>query len=107
MRSIVALLVSVLGVAASLHSQAPDTTASPFRQLILPAPSDVRTGSGRPGKAYWQQRADYRIDATLDPATQSLRGREIIHYVNRSPDPLPYLWLFVEQNICAPTSVTL
>ena len=106
MRSIVALLVSVFGVAASLHSQAPDTTASPFRQLPLPAPSDVRAGSGRPGKAYWQQRVDYRIDATLDPTTQSLRGREIIHYVNRSPDSLPYLWLFVEQNICAPTSVT-
>src|SRR6185503_20360225 len=31
---------------------------------------------------------------------------ETIHYVNRSPDPLPYLWLFVEQNICAPNSVT-
>src|SRR5215213_392020 len=105
-RSIVALLVSVFGLAASLQSQAPDTTASPFRQLPLPAPSDVRTGAGRPGKAYWQQRADYRIDATLDPATQSLRGRETIHYVNRSPDPLPYLWLFVEQNICAPGSVT-
>jgi hypothetical protein len=105
-RSIVALLVSVFGLAASLQSQAPDTTASPFRELPLPAPSDVRTGAGRPGKAYWQQRADYRIDATLDPATQSLRGRETIHYVNRSPDPLPYLWLFVEQNICAPSSVT-
>jgi hypothetical protein len=80
--------------------------ASPFRPLPLPAPSDVRAGSGRPGKAYWQQRVDYRIEASLDPASHQLRGRETIHYVNRSPDPLPYLWLFVEQNICAPGSVT-
>ena len=35
-----------------------------------------------------------------------LRGREKIHYVNRSPDELPYLWLFLEQNICGPTSIT-
>ena len=30
----------------------------------------------------------------------------ISHYVNNSPDALPYLWLHVEQNICAPTSIT-
>jgi hypothetical protein len=49
---------------------------------------------------------NYRIRATLDPERQELRGRETIHYLNRSPDPLPYLWLFLEQNICAPGSVT-
>jgi len=79
---------------------------SPFRPLDLPAPNLVRTGSGRPGRAYWQQRADYRIQATLDPARQELRGRETIHYVNHSPDSLAYVWLFLEQNICAPGSVT-
>jgi len=80
--------------------------SSPFRPLALPAPNEQRTGSGRPGPRYWQQRADYRIDAALDPATNELRGRETIHYVNNSPTALPYLWLFVEQNICAPASVT-
>jgi Peptidase family M1 domain len=103
----VALLALVLPLAGSLRAQTTDSAAaSPFRPLALPTANDVRTGSGRPGKGYWQQRADYRIDATLDPATHELRGRETIHYVNRSPDPLPYLWLFVEQNICAPGSVT-
>ena len=80
--------------------------ASPFRPLPLPAPNLVRTGSGRPGSRYWQQRADYRIVATLDTGKHELRGRETIHYVNRSPDPLPYLWLFLDQNICGPTSIT-
>src|SRR5258706_12649252 len=55
---------------------------------------------------YWQQRADYKIAATLDPARNELRGRETIHYTNHSPDALPYLWLFVEQNLCAPNSIT-
>jgi hypothetical protein len=100
-----ALLLVALAVPAA--AQSPDSVAaSPFRQLALPAPTDVRTGSGHPGRAYWQQRVDYSIRATLDPERHELRGRETIHYVNRSPDPLPYLWLFLEQNICAPGSVT-
>ncbi|HEU5478506.1 MAG TPA: M1 family metallopeptidase, partial [Candidatus Tumulicola sp.] len=79
---------------------------SPFRALALPTPNEFRTGSGRPGPRYWQQRVDYRIAATLDPARNAVRGRETIHYTNRSPDTLPYLWLYLEQNICAPNSVT-
>jgi peptidase M1-like protein len=101
------VVLLALALAGSLRAQTADSAAaSPFRPLALPTANDVRTGSGRPGKGYWQQRADYRIEATLDPITHELRGRETIHYVNRSPDPLPYLWLFVEQNICAPGSVT-
>lgn len=80
--------------------------ASPFRPLDLPAPSATRTASGRPGPGYWQQRVDHRIRASLDPATHRLTGSETIHYVNNSPHALPYLWLHVEQNICAPGSVT-
>jgi len=103
-----ALIVLALGLAGVATAQIPTSSVapSPFRPLDLPAPNLVRTGSGRPGRAYWQQRADYRIQATLDPARQELRGRETIHYVNHSPDSLAYVWLFLEQNICAPGSVT-
>src|SRR5438552_13984822 len=69
--------------------------SSLFRALDLPAPNDVRTGSGRPGVHYWQQRVDYRIDATLDVAKNELTGRETIHYQNNSPDRLTYLWMHV------------
>jgi hypothetical protein len=80
--------------------------SSPFRQLDLPTPNEVRTGAGRPGARYWQQRVDYHIAATLDSARSVIRGRETIHYVNHSPDALPYLWLFLEQNICRSNSIT-
>ena len=100
---LVAVVLSDRAAAQSLTSVA---DSSPFRPLGLPAPNVYRTGSGRPGPRYWQQRADYRITASLDPVANELRGHEIIHYVNHSPDALPYLWLFVEQNICAPSSVT-
>jgi len=106
-RRFAGLAALLLALAGPLPAQAPDSAAlSPFRPLALPAPNDVRTGSGRPGHAYWQQRVDYRIRATLDPERHELRGRETIHYVNRSPDALTYVWLFLEQNICAPGSVT-
>src|SRR6476646_8961924 len=97
-----------LGVAGSAHAQRPASVAdtSHFRALALPTPNEYRTGSGRPGPKYWQQRADYRIAVSLSPTTNELRGDETIHYVNHSPDSLPYIWLFVEQNLCEPNSVT-
>jgi len=79
---------------------------SRFQPLDLPAPTAYRAADGRPGPDYWQQEADYVITARLEPATQTLRGSETITYRNRSPQPLPYVWLFLEQNICDPGSIT-
>lgn len=102
-----AALVLLAPVRAPSQTPVPSTSdASPFTALSLPAPNELRTGSGRPGPRYWQQQANYKIAATLDPARNEIRGRETIHYVNRSPDALPYLWMFVEQNLCAPISIT-
>jgi hypothetical protein len=102
------LLASLMmpALTAGAQSGAAVADSSPFRPLPLPAPNEQRTGSGRPGPKYWQQRADYRIVATLDSARQQIRGRETIHYVNNSPEALPYLWLYVEQNICRSNSIT-
>ena len=74
-----------------------------FRQLeeLLPTPNAQRTASGAPGHAYWQQRADYVIDATLDDTKQSLAGAATITYHNASPDALAYLWLQLDPNIFA------
>src|SRR5213080_4692473 len=83
--------------ASPLPPQVGDT--SPFRRLALPAPNEVREGSGRPGPRYWQQRADYTIRATLDTATHTIAGSETLRYVNNSPDTLRYLWLQLDQNI--------
>jgi len=103
-RTLSALLIVVR--VAGAQSGASVADSSHFRALNLPSPNEYRTGSGRPGPRYWQQRVDYRIAATLDAAKNELRGRETIHYVNHSPDSLPYLWLFVEQNLCEPNSIT-
>jgi hypothetical protein len=108
-RRILATIALLAGVGLPSAAQSPTSAiadSSPFRPLDLPAPNDQRTGAGRPGPRYWQQRADYRITATLDSARHELRGRETIHYVNNSPHALPYLWLYLEQNICQGNSIT-
>lgn len=102
-------LVLLLAPAAALAGQGRWSVvadSSPFRPLDLPAPSAIRGVNGRPGPGYWQQRVDYRIRATLDPATHTVRGTETIAYTNNSPDVLTEIWLHVEQNICEPGSLT-
>ena len=75
-----------------------------FEQLerMLRDPSVYRTASGAPGPQYWQQRADYKIEAELDDENQRLTGAETITYYNNSPDPLDYLWLQLDENVRHP-----
>ncbi|MFB6248030.1 MAG: M1 family metallopeptidase [Salinibacter sp.] len=61
----------------------------------------TRTASGRPGPAYWTNRASYDIEATLSPATNTVRGQETITYHNRSPDTLKTLVVHLRQNVNA------
>lgn len=77
-----------------------------FEQLgtILPTPNEYRTASGAPGSKYWQQRADYNIEATLDEKNLMLIGKETVTYYNNSPDKLDYLWLQLDENQHSPTA---
>ena len=52
---------------------------------------------GAPGHNYYQQKADYKMELTLEDNTQILRGIETITYTNNSPDALSYLWLQLDQ----------
>ncbi len=70
----------------------------PIDNMIAP-PNAYRSASGAPGKAYWQQRADYKIKAVLNEANNTLSGEETITYYNNSPDDLSYLWIQLEQNV--------
>jgi hypothetical protein len=89
-------------------AQTTNSGTDKFAQLetLLPTPNSYRTASGAPGKDYWQQRADYDIQVTLDDAKQAITGRETITYTNLSPDVLPYLWVQLDQNLWAKNSIT-
>ncbi|MGD8279502.1 MAG: M1 family metallopeptidase [Gemmatimonadota bacterium] len=62
----------------------------------------TRDSTGRPGPNYWQMWMDYDIDASIDPATSVMTGRERVVINNRSPDPLTMIVLRLDQNIFAP-----
>jgi Peptidase family M1 domain len=71
-----------------------------FYPQFYPYPgNDYRSASGEPGPKYWQNRADYKINATLDTGSHKVRGDVEITYTNNSPDNLKFLWLQVDQNI--------
>ncbi len=79
-----------------------------FSQMydLLATPNMFRTASGAPGPAYYQQKADYKIDIELDDKNSRLSGSETITYYNNSPDTLEYLWVQLDQNQAAKNSQT-
>ena len=68
-------------------------------RIDWPGPNEYRSSSGKPGPAYWQQRADYTISATLDTTLTEVSGSVQISYTNNSPDTLRYVWLQADQNL--------
>ncbi|MBA0883051.1 M1 family metallopeptidase [Flavobacterium undicola] len=59
----------------------------------------TRSASGQPGAEYWQNRADYKLTATLNEKTNEIIGTDVITYTNNSTDVMSFLWLNLEQNL--------
>jgi hypothetical protein len=97
------LLVALLVLAAKFNFA--QTTSNydqheAFYPFFYPAYGDeVRAADGTPGPKYWQNRADYSIQASLNDSIQSLTGSVLITYTNNSPQSLPFVWLQLDQNI--------
>jgi hypothetical protein len=100
------LPISLAALCLTMSAFAAEPFDDKFRQLdeLLPTPSTIRTASGAPGHAYWQQRADYTIRATLDEPNRAIQAAETVTYHNNSPDTLSYLWLQLDQNLFTPGS---
>ena len=99
------LLAAPLAVSAQAVQDAlPPTNEALFAPLDLAAPNPYRAADGRPGLAYWQNRNDYDIEATLDPGANTVTGTVRVTYTNHSPLPLTYVWMHLEQNLFGLTS---
>mgnify|MGYP001942464245 FL=1 len=94
-----------MGFACS-YAQLENTNQNKFRQLgtQLPTPNSFRTASGAPGPNYYQQKANYKINLTLDDDKHTITGEESITYINNSSDPLRYVWVQLDQNVRAKNS---
>lgn len=60
--------------------------------------NETRSKDGTPGPKYWQNHADYKIDATLDIKNDVLNGSATITYFNDSPDTLMQIILRLYQD---------
>jgi hypothetical protein len=113
----VLLLLAATGATAQTRpSPVQDTAATVQPGRPIPGPvyetrnftravqRGTRDRTGVPGRTNWVQRARYRIDAQLDPDKQRLTGSEQVTYVNRSPDTLKTLAVYLRQNLFAPGS---
>jgi hypothetical protein len=94
------LIFAMVNIAIAQVQQTKGTFVDKFRQLdeILPTANTYRTAGGEPGHEYWQQRADYEINATLDERNHRITGTVQITYHNNSPDTLRFLWIQLDQN---------
>ena len=103
-------MLCVSGLIASAILASPVCAAAPpaavydplqtFAPLTLPDPVNrYRSANGAPGPDHWQNAADYELHATLDTAAKTLSADEVVTYSNNSPDPLPSLWMQLDQNI--------
>ena len=102
-RNLIVLLTLCLTVASIGMAQVQQTKGNyvdKFRQMdeIWPTANSYRTAGGEPGHEYWQQRADYKINVTLDEKKHRIEGNVEITYHNNSPDTLRFLWVQLDQN---------
>lgn len=109
----ISCLVLLAAISASAQEQpkpkeSGHTDVNKFRQMydLLATPNMYRTASGAPGPAYYQQKADYKMDIELDDKNAKLSGVETITYHNNAQEPLEYLWMQLDQNQASRTSLS-
>lgn len=69
------------------------------RELQRAYHNKTRNAMGLPGQEYWQNRADYTINAEIDPIKSEVKGDVSIAYVNNSTDTLKRLVFNIYQDI--------
>lgn len=90
----------VFAVSSLLSINAAIAQALPVaRNLQAPYEKGTRSPDGRPGKAYWQNKAAYTLHVNFNPVTRLVTGRVDIAYVNNSPDTLKQILFKLYPNL--------
>jgi len=102
------ILVLLFGFVLSMFSlSAQDVVPNnqnDFNPVLNRQSSPYRASLGIPGNQYWQNQADYTIEATLEEEKNTITGTLTLRYHNHSPYDLKYIWMYVEQNRFTETS---
>jgi hypothetical protein len=106
-----AVFVAPMSMRAQGRRTTPPRTDSTTRRRPIPGAvivppaftraiaNGTRARTGEPGPRNWVQHARYSIDASIDPATNTLTGTEHVVYINNSPDSLARLAVYLRQNV--------
>jgi hypothetical protein len=66
--------------------------------------SGTRSGDGKPGPKYWQNKGVYNISLNVSPPSRTINGSEEVTYTNNSLNALPSLVIRLELNSHQPES---
>ncbi len=80
-----------------VNAQISEVYIPPKMKKIYGGPT--RSYNGKPGKEYWQNRADYDISVELNTEEKELIGFETIEFYNNSPDTLRMLFIKLFQDL--------
>ena len=98
-------LITFLLILSCVAAKA-QTTNSTYDQHDLFTPNfypssvnEYRAADGEPGPKYWTNKASYKIAANFDDVKGEITGSVTITYTNNSPEALPFLWIYLDQNL--------
>ena len=63
-----------------------ETNQEDFDEFTYRQGNLYRSASGKPGPEYWQNAADYAIEATLNDVDHTITGKITVTYTNNSPE---------------------
>lgn len=102
------LVRAAVALAPALLAAQPPRTPFPERAIRRDIPmtgairrahaAGTRDSTGRPGRAWWQLRTDYRIAVRLDAPSSRLTGQARVTVHNGSPDDLSQIALRLDPN---------
>ncbi|MFO8147909.1 MAG: M1 family metallopeptidase [Gillisia sp.] len=101
-----AFVLAIVGMSLS-QIQAQEVTTNnqdDFNEFTYRQGSVFRSATGTPGMEYFQNEADYDIEATLNDVDHTITGKITVTYTNNSPEALDFIWMYLEQNRFTETS---
>ena len=90
-------VAGIFGITATAQEVVENNQAD-FDEFMDRSGNRYRSATGKPGPDYWQNEADYEIEASLNDQEHTITGEITLTYTNNSPEPLDFIWMHLEQN---------
>lgn len=82
----------------ALAQKSVQNNQSQFDEFLDHGGNAYRSASGKPGPEYWQNKTDYKIEASLNDKEHLINGKVTLTYTNNSPESLDFIWMYLDQN---------